>query len=150
MGNRKAEGDSFFRLTLTEGYLCIYSYKYLLYPNVSVSLNKNNRKIMFQVKQKFEARKLSGKKKNPGLTQLRDWISRTMARPFVTMGPRPTTSAASSWWRQTTAPAVIRLEWAGISHWLPPSPIFAPASNSGPIRESQICSPNQSHETPGF
>lgn len=72
MGNRKAEGDSFSHLTLTEGYLCIYSYKYLLYPNVSVSLNKNNRKIMFQVKQKFEARKLSGKKKNPGLTQLRD------------------------------------------------------------------------------
>lgn len=113
-------------------------------------LNKNRKIMLFQVKQKSEARKLSGKRKTWVSTQLRDWIYRTTARSLVTTEPWPTASAASSWGNRTTAPAVIGLEWAGIRRWLPASLIFAPASNSGPIRESQICSPSQSHKMPSF
>lgn len=113
-------------------------------------LNKNRKIMLFQVKQKSEARKLSGKRKPWVSTQLRDWIYRTTARSWVTTEPWPTASAASSWGNRTTAPAVIGLEWAGIRRWLPASLIFAPASNSGPIRESQICSPSQSHKMPSF
>lgn len=44
-----------------------------------------------KLNEKIEARKLAGprEKKNPGLTQLRERLARTMARPCVTTHLRP-------------------------------------------------------------
>lgn len=44
----------------------------------------------------------------------------------------------------------VEPEWAGHDQGQTASLIFVPASNLGPSRENQTCTPNQSHKMPDF
>lgn len=62
----------------------------------------------------------------------------------------PTASAATSPGSQITTSAANDQEGLEFGQWLPDSLIFAPASNSGHTRESQMYMPSQSYKMPPF
>ena len=69
-----------------------------------------------------------------------------MARPYMTIELEST--VCTSLVSQT--PTAIIPEGSGIGQLLPASLFVAYASNSGPIRKGQVCSPNQSYKMLSF